>query len=172
MFCFSPAKKQANLCNLKILFFITNNKFSKESQIHVCNFCETTSVGEKNKRRKRLAKTKKRSLIFFCWHAAWVCPCTAGHQGQGMQMRLCGRLSCKTCASWPLAIHPNWFCQDLDKRNGFKILFHCPGLIQSIRYRYGFNFHPNISIYFWWNLFDVSFHQNILWGVEDYRNRP
>ena len=101
----------------------------------MCNFSETTSVGEKNKRRKRLAK-KKRSPIFFCWHAAWVCPCTAGHQGQGMQMRLCGRLSCKTCASWPLAIHPIWFCQDLDKKHGFKIFFRCQGSLLSLRFNY------------------------------------
>ena len=95
----------------------------------MCNFSETTSVGEKNKRRKRLAK-KKRSPIFFCWHAAWVCPCTAGHQGQGMQMRLCGRLSCKTCASWPLAIHPIWFCQDLDKKMDSRYFSTVPGFFR------------------------------------------
>ena len=37
----------------------------KESQINVCNFCETTSVGEKNKRRKRLAKKKEAQFFLL-----------------------------------------------------------------------------------------------------------
>ena len=85
----------------------------------MCNFYAEKQIvldslpffSTKIKRRKKISKKEKPN--FFCWHAAWVCPCTAGHQGQGMQMRLCGRLSCKTCASWPLVIHPIRFYQNL-----------------------------------------------------------
>ena len=52
MFCFSPAKKQANLCNLKILFLSQITNFQKKAKYMCVIFVKQLVLERKIKEEK------------------------------------------------------------------------------------------------------------------------